>query len=106
MSGLKRLEDFTLADLEAVRLVLRGDSVIDWHRLNFRDRGEIDEFLLSQELRPEVAGPALGNLLGEVASGAVRPPPIRSLPLASAQEAHELLEGRRVIGKLVLDPWS
>lgn len=55
MSGLKRLEDFTLADLEAVRLVLRGDSVIDWHRLNFRDRGEIDEFLLSQELRPEVA---------------------------------------------------
>lgn len=56
MPGLKRLEDFTLADLEAVRLVLRGDSVIDWHRLNFGDRVEIDEFLASQEFRSDVAG--------------------------------------------------
>ncbi len=37
--SLKRLEEFTLADLEAVRLILRGDSVIDWHRLNFDDAG-------------------------------------------------------------------
>ena len=34
---LKTLDEFTLADLEAVRLLLRGDSVIDWHRLNFED---------------------------------------------------------------------
>ena len=54
MSGLKRLEDFTLADLEAVRLVLRGDSVIDWHRLNFADYDEIGQFLLAQEFRPDV----------------------------------------------------
>jgi uncharacterized protein (TIGR04552 family) len=49
---LKRLEEFTLADLEAVRLILRGDSVIDWHRLNFADHREIDEFLIAQELHP------------------------------------------------------
>ena len=48
---LKRLEEFTLADLEAVRLILRGDSVIDWHRLNFTDDAEVDEFLLAQEFR-------------------------------------------------------
>ena len=53
MSGLKRLEEFTLADLEAVRLILRGDSVIDWHRLNFV-AGEADEFLASQEFRAEI----------------------------------------------------
>ncbi|MBK6459764.1 MAG: TIGR04552 family protein [Myxococcales bacterium] len=55
MSGLKRLEEFTLADLEAVRLILRGDSVIDWHRLNFV-AGEADEFLASQEF--QAANPA------------------------------------------------
>lgn len=49
---LKTLDEFTLADLEAVRLLLRGDSVIDWHRLNFKDGQEITEFLLAQEFRP------------------------------------------------------
>jgi uncharacterized protein (TIGR04552 family) len=50
---LKTLDEFTLADLEAVRLLLRGDSVIDWHRLNFKDAQEIHEFLLAQEFRPD-----------------------------------------------------
>jgi len=49
---LKRLEDFTLADLEAVRLILRGDSVIDWHRLNFKTPDQIRAFMLAQELTP------------------------------------------------------
>jgi uncharacterized protein (TIGR04552 family) len=53
--GLKRLEEFTLADLEAVRLILRGDSVIDWHRLNFKTSDQIRDFILSQELRPSDA---------------------------------------------------
>jgi uncharacterized protein (TIGR04552 family) len=52
---LKTLEEFTLLDLEAVRLILRGDSVIDWRRMNFANDGEIDEFLLSQEHRPDDA---------------------------------------------------
>ncbi len=34
-----------LQDIEQVRLVLRGDSVVDWRRLAFRDRGHVDEFL-------------------------------------------------------------
>jgi uncharacterized protein (TIGR04552 family) len=50
---LKTLDEFTLADLEAVRLLLRGDSVIDWHRLNFKDAQEIQEFLLAQEFHPD-----------------------------------------------------
>jgi uncharacterized protein (TIGR04552 family) len=50
---LKRLDEFTLADLEAVRLVLRGDSVIDWHRLNFKSDEEIAEFLVAQEFDPK-----------------------------------------------------
>ncbi len=50
---LKRLEEFTLADLEAVRILLRGDSVIDWHRLNFADMAEVTEFLVAHEFRPD-----------------------------------------------------
>jgi uncharacterized protein (TIGR04552 family) len=50
---LKRLEEFTLADLEAVRLILRGDSVIDWHRLNLASEDEVRDFLVAQEIRPD-----------------------------------------------------
>lgn len=50
---LKPLDEFTLADLEAVRLLLRGDSVIDWHRLNFKDEAEVREFLIAQEFHPD-----------------------------------------------------
>jgi uncharacterized protein (TIGR04552 family) len=49
----KTLEEFTLTDLEAVRLILRGDSVIDWHRLNFDNEAQVRDFLRVQELRPE-----------------------------------------------------
>ena len=47
-----RVEDFTLADLAAVRNLLRGGSVIDWHRLYFNDRDEVDRFLRVNELDP------------------------------------------------------
>jgi uncharacterized protein (TIGR04552 family) len=50
---LKPLDEFTLADLEAVRLLLRGDSVIDWHRLNFKDEAEVRDFLIAQEFHPD-----------------------------------------------------
>jgi uncharacterized protein (TIGR04552 family) len=50
---LKRIEEFSLADLEAVRLILRGDSVIDWHRLNFKSEDEVRECLLAQEFHPD-----------------------------------------------------
>jgi uncharacterized protein (TIGR04552 family) len=52
LDRLKNLDEFTLADLEAVRLALRGDSVIDWHRLNLENDAEIEELLVAQELVP------------------------------------------------------
>ena len=33
-----------LSDLEAIRLLLRGSSVIDWNRANFRSYEEVDRF--------------------------------------------------------------
>jgi uncharacterized protein (TIGR04552 family) len=48
-----RYEDFTLGDLTAIRNLLRGGSVIDWHRLYFTDREEVDRFLRVNEFEPE-----------------------------------------------------
>jgi uncharacterized protein (TIGR04552 family) len=45
--------ELTLADLDAVRLLLGGESVIDWHRLSFSDHAEVDRFLRLNELDPE-----------------------------------------------------
>jgi uncharacterized protein (TIGR04552 family) len=39
-------------DLEAVRLLLRGGSVIDWHRLDFRDQNDVERFLRVNEFNP------------------------------------------------------
>jgi uncharacterized protein (TIGR04552 family) len=50
---LKPLADFSLADLESVRLMLQGDSVIDWRRLDFAGDAEAREFLISQEIQPD-----------------------------------------------------
>jgi uncharacterized protein (TIGR04552 family) len=47
-----RYEDFTLGDLTAIRNLLRGGSVIDWHRLYFVDRDEVDRFLRVNEIDP------------------------------------------------------
>lgn len=38
-------------DLESVRLILRGDSAIDWHRLHYSNPDEAKAFLLTQEFR-------------------------------------------------------
>ena len=53
MARLSALSDLTLADIDAVRLLLRGDSVIDWHRLNYADHAEVDRFLRLNEFDPE-----------------------------------------------------
>ena len=50
---LKRLDELTLADIEAIRLILRGESVIDWHRLNFHSIDEARTLIEAQELRPD-----------------------------------------------------
>ena len=46
-------DELTLADTDSVRLMLRGESVIDWHRLSFADHGEVDRFLRLNEFDPE-----------------------------------------------------
>ena len=46
-------DELTLADTDSVRLMLRGDSVIDWHRLSFADHAEVDRFLRLNEIDPE-----------------------------------------------------
>ena len=47
------VEELTPADTNALRLLLRGDSVIDWHRLSFVDHSEVDRFLRLNEFDPE-----------------------------------------------------
>ncbi len=47
---LRALTDFTLADLEGIRLLLRGGSIIDWHRLNFANENEAQQFAAAQAL--------------------------------------------------------
>ena len=53
MVRLSALSELTLADIDAVRLLLRGDSVIDWHRLNYVDHVEVDRFLRLNEFDPD-----------------------------------------------------
>src|SRR5439155_12043824 len=36
---------WTLGDLERMRLILRGGSVIDWRRLHFETKPEVDRYL-------------------------------------------------------------
>jgi NADPH:quinone reductase len=46
------------------------------------------------------------EVLGLIASGAVKPPIYKVLPLSQAREAHEMIESGEVLGKLVLHPES
>lgn len=53
---MKSIEDFSLHDLEAVRLILRGGSVIDWHRLHFATEQQAQEFIRNHELNLALPG--------------------------------------------------
>ncbi len=48
--SMRPISKLSLAELEAIRLLLRGGSVIDWHRLNFADSEETQRFIRAQEL--------------------------------------------------------
>jgi uncharacterized protein (TIGR04552 family) len=50
------LPELTLADLESIRLLLRGGSVIDWARLAFKTEIDVTEFLAAHEF--DLADPA------------------------------------------------
>lgn len=45
----RSIEKFSLHDLNALRLVLNGGSVIDWHRLDFQGDDDVHEFLRVNE---------------------------------------------------------
>ncbi len=49
---LKRLDELTVMDLESLQLILRGDSVIDWHRLHLQSHEDAEAILETQEFRP------------------------------------------------------
>ncbi|CAA9588569.1 MAG: hypothetical protein AVDCRST_MAG86-4145 [uncultured Truepera sp.] len=57
-------------------------------------------------LRPERAVAALQKLIGFVVEGKVDVQVGHVLPLKHAREAHQLLEERRSVGKIVLKPWQ
>ena len=46
-------DHFSVGDVTAIRNLLRGGSVIDWHRLYFMDRPEVDQFLRVNEFDPD-----------------------------------------------------
>jgi uncharacterized protein (TIGR04552 family) len=49
---LQKVDELSLEDLEAVRLMLRGSSVVDWYQLHFRDENDVDRFLRVNEFDP------------------------------------------------------
>ncbi len=58
-AGFRTIDQFSLGDLESIWNILRGDSVIDWKRLNFTERDDVDDFLRVQEFMPDVAADRL-----------------------------------------------
>src|SRR5262249_59338861 len=42
-----------LKELERIRLMLRGGSVIEWRQLHFRTRDEVDRFLRLCQINPD-----------------------------------------------------
>lgn len=48
-----RLSQFSLSDIEAMRCILSGSSVIDWRHLSFATRDEVADFLRAQEFHPD-----------------------------------------------------
>ncbi len=52
-AGFRTIDQFSLCDLESIWNVLRGDSVIDWQRLNVATAGDVDDFLRVQEFAPD-----------------------------------------------------
>ena len=57
-------------------------------------------------MKPEVAGEAMGDLIGLVASGQINVQVDTVLPLSYAAEAHRMMEAGQTTGKIVLKPWD
>ncbi|ACY14510.1 TIGR04552 family protein [Haliangium ochraceum] len=63
------LDELSLFDLESVRLILHGGSVIDWQRLEFHDHEAVARFLRVNEFDPD--SPAEMERLDDLRSDAV-----------------------------------
>lgn len=44
---------FTVHDIDTLRLMLRGSSVVDWYRLHFKTKEEVDAYIRLNELNPD-----------------------------------------------------
>jgi uncharacterized protein (TIGR04552 family) len=49
---IRRVEEMGLKELERIRLILRGGSVIEWRRMHFKTWDEVDRFLRLQQIDP------------------------------------------------------
>src|SRR5215813_7614243 len=49
---VRRAQEMGLKELERIRLILRGGSIIDWRRLHFQARDEVDRFLRLCQIDP------------------------------------------------------
>lgn len=49
---VRRVEEMGLKELERIRLILRGGSVIEWRRMHFNTWDEVDRFLRLQQIDP------------------------------------------------------
>jgi len=54
--------------------------------------------------KPDVRAQSMMNLMMKLAAGAIRPLIHARLPLKDARRAHEMIEARQVIGKILLKP--
>lgn len=50
---IRTIDQMGLKELERIRLILRGGSVIEWRRLHFQTRDEVDRFLKLSCIDPE-----------------------------------------------------
>jgi NADPH2:quinone reductase len=54
--------------------------------------------------KPEIRANSMHDLIAKLAEGAIRPLIHARLPLKDARIAHEMIEARQVIGKILLKP--
>jgi NADPH2:quinone reductase len=54
--------------------------------------------------KPDIRAQSMNDLISKLATGAVRPLVHARLPLKDARRAHEMIEAREVIGKILLKP--
>jgi NADPH2:quinone reductase len=54
--------------------------------------------------KPELRAGSMNDLIEKLGAGAIRPLIHAGLPLKDARRAHEMIEAREVIGKILLKP--